>query len=183
VAAFLDGLNDANIVHYAGHAETDFTSGGTVLVASDGLIKGGDVIGRAQLAPGAIVFLNGCHSGNVSSLPMNVALCGTMPDAWLAAGASSVVACDWTLPDDAGLILSQLFYDDIATGHSVSAALNSAVQTARSIGAEKVDAILRSVLGDEQLSMITRRGFSSSSAAARLHKLHVFSSLRAFSLA
>ncbi len=78
----------------------------------------------AQLhAPGALVVMSGCSSGQGEVLS-GAGLQG-LTHAWLAAGARGVVGTLWPVPDDSGEVFRD-FYRKLAEGHSPSAALQGA---------------------------------------------------------
>jgi CHAT domain-containing protein len=69
-------------------------------------------IGPAEIAAytltPSLVVLNGCHSAQGEALP-SVGLMG-LTRAWLGAGARSVLATRWDIPDDAGEDIMVDFY-------------------------------------------------------------------------
>ncbi|MBI5282350.1 MAG: CHAT domain-containing protein [Candidatus Solibacter usitatus] len=76
--------------------------------------------------PGSLVVLNGCGSG-LGTVQPGAGLMG-FTRAWLAAGARSVVASLWPVPDDDGEMF-RIFYQVYGSGQGVAKALKAA-QTA-----------------------------------------------------
>ena len=58
--------------------------------------------------PGGLVVLSGCASAAGASLP-GTGLLG-LTRAWLAAGASHVVASHWATPDDSGALFLSFYH-------------------------------------------------------------------------
>lgn len=82
----------------------------------------------AQLhAPGALVVLSGCSSGQGEVLS-GAGLQG-LTHAWLAAGARGVVGTLWPVPDDSGEVFRD-FYQELAEGRNPAAALQGAQSAA-----------------------------------------------------
>jgi CHAT domain-containing protein/Tfp pilus assembly protein PilF len=105
--------SNPSIIHFATHVVTapeDHSSG---LIALSLDRKGAmGFIGPAEIAAytltPSLVVLNGCHSAQGEALP-SAGLMG-LTRAWLGAGARSVLATRWDIPDDAGEDIMVDFY-------------------------------------------------------------------------
>jgi CHAT domain-containing protein/tetratricopeptide (TPR) repeat protein len=101
------------IVHFATHVVTasgQFGSGLIALSLDDrgaiGLMGPADI--AARRLGGALVVMNGCHSGQGEALPGSGPM--GLTRAWIAAGARAVVATRWDVPDDTAQSLMVSFY-------------------------------------------------------------------------
>lgn len=101
------------IVHFATHVITasgQFGSGLIALSLDDkgaiGLMGPKDI--AAHRIGGALVVLNGCHSGQGETLPGSGPM--GLTRAWIAAGARAVLATRWDVPDDTAQTLMVNFY-------------------------------------------------------------------------
>jgi CHAT domain-containing protein len=101
------------VVHFATHVVTasgQFGSGLIALSLDDrgaiGLMGPADIV--AHRLGGALVVMNGCHSGQGESLPGSGPM--GLTRAWIAAGARAVVATRWDVPDDTAQSLMVNFY-------------------------------------------------------------------------
>lgn len=101
------------VIHFATHVVTaagDFRSGlimlGLDADGSAGLLGPKDI--AARRTDGALIVMNGCHSGQGSALPAS-GLMG-LTRAWIGAGAAAVIATKWDVPDDAAQSLMVNFY-------------------------------------------------------------------------
>jgi CHAT domain-containing protein len=105
--------SNPSVIHFATHIVTapgDHSSG-LIALSLDG--KGAmGFIGPAEIAAytltPSLVVLNGCHSGQGDALP-GAGLMG-LTRAWIGAGARSVLATQWDIPDEAGARIMVEFY-------------------------------------------------------------------------
>jgi CHAT domain-containing protein len=98
------------VVHFATHVVSSERQRGLIALS---LLPSGDVelfspleIAHQRLAP-HLVVLSGCSSAQGETLP-GVGLMG-LTRAWLAAGASTVVATRWPTPDDSGELFLRFY--------------------------------------------------------------------------
>jgi len=101
------------VIHFAAHVVTapgDHASGLIALsldpMGAMGLMGPTEIVAHPVSA--ALVVLNGCHSGQGDALP-GAGLMG-LTRAWIGAGARSVLATGWDIPDEAGKNLMVEFY-------------------------------------------------------------------------
>jgi CHAT domain-containing protein len=101
------------VIHFATHiiaGPGDYSSGLIALSLDQqgamGLIGPVEIV--AQTLTPSLVVLNGCHSGQGEALP-GTGLTG-LTRAWMAAGARSVLATRWDIPDEAGAAMMVEFY-------------------------------------------------------------------------
>jgi CHAT domain-containing protein len=105
--------SNPSVIHFATHVVSgpgDYSSG-LIALSLDGSGAMG-LLGPAEIvahpiAP-SLVVLNGCHSGQGEALP-GTGLMG-LTRAWIGAGARSVVATRWDIPDEAGAAMMVEFY-------------------------------------------------------------------------
>jgi tetratricopeptide (TPR) repeat protein len=94
---------EATLIHIAAH--TVATETGAALRLSDGLLEAGTVLDHG-VAAGAIVLLT-CSSAPITSRDELAPLAS----AFLAAGAHTVVASRWAVPDDIARAFARMFYE------------------------------------------------------------------------
>lgn len=101
------------IIHFATHVVTapgDFRSGLIALSLNPagemGLLGPKEIVARPVTA--RLVVMDGCHSAQAESLP-SAGLMG-LTRAWIGAGAMSVLATQWDIPDDSAQALMTEFY-------------------------------------------------------------------------
>lgn len=104
---------DATLIHIAAH--TVPTDTGAALQLSDGLLDAGTVLDHG-VAVGAIVLLT-CSSAPITSRDELSALAS----AFVAAGAHTVVASRWSVPDGTALSFARTFYQENGITHPVAA--------------------------------------------------------------
>lgn len=116
--ASVDGVRAAlqsrpAIVHFATHVVRDSAGDASGLIAlsldpsgSMGLMGPLEIMSHPVTA--RLVVLNGCHSAQGRTLP-GTGLMG-LTRAWIAAGARSVVATRWDVPDDTAAAVMTRFY-------------------------------------------------------------------------
>jgi CHAT domain-containing protein len=105
--------SNPSVIHFATHIVTapgDHSSGLIALSLDKTGAMG--LIGPAEIAAYALtpslVVLNGCHSAQGAALP-GAGLMG-LTRAWIGAGARSVLATRWDIPDEAGATIMVEFY-------------------------------------------------------------------------
>jgi CHAT domain-containing protein/tetratricopeptide (TPR) repeat protein len=105
--------SNPSVIHFATHVLTApgaYSSGLIALSLDQSGAMG--FIGPAEIAAytlsPALVVLNGCHSGQGEALP-GAGLMG-LTRAWIGAGARSVLATRWDIPDEAGARMMVEFY-------------------------------------------------------------------------
>jgi CHAT domain-containing protein/tetratricopeptide (TPR) repeat protein len=105
--------SNPSVIHFATHVVTGpgYYSSGLIALSLD---RSGamELLGPAEIvahpiAPGLVV-LNGCHSGQGEALP-GTGLMG-LTRAWIGAGARSVIATRWDIPDELGAAIMVEFY-------------------------------------------------------------------------
>jgi CHAT domain-containing protein/tetratricopeptide (TPR) repeat protein len=105
--------SNPSVIHFATHVITapGSYSSGLIALGLDsngamGLMGPAEIVAR-PVTPGLVV-LNGCHSGQGEALP-GTGLMG-LTRAWIGAGARSVLATRWDVPDEAGSTIMVAFY-------------------------------------------------------------------------
>jgi CHAT domain-containing protein/tetratricopeptide (TPR) repeat protein len=105
--------SNPSVIHFATHVITapGSYSSGLIALGLDrngamGLMGPAEIVAR-PLTP-RLVVMNGCHSGQGVALP-GTGLMG-LTRAWLAAGARSVLATRWDVPDEVGSTMMVAFY-------------------------------------------------------------------------
>ena len=110
--------SNPSVIHFATHVVTGpgYYSSGLIALSLD---RSGamELLGPAEIvahpiAPGLVV-LNGCHSGQGEALP-GTGLMG-LTRAWIGAGARSVIATRWDIPDELGAAIMVEFYQALRT--------------------------------------------------------------------
>ena len=107
--ALQDALADRDVIHVATHGDmfthTPQLSG---VELRPGRILTIGAIERFTLKPGCLVFLNACQSSRVA-IRSRIEF-SSIANAFLAAGASTVIATFWEAEDTSAALLSNLFY-------------------------------------------------------------------------
>ncbi len=111
-AAVLDA-GEATLIHIAAH--TVATDTGPALRLSDGLLDAGTVLDHG-VAAGAIVLLT-CSSAPITSRDELAPL----SSAFIAAGAHTVIASRWAVPDDVARSFARMFYEANGVANPVAA--------------------------------------------------------------
>lgn len=125
-----------SVIHFATHIVASKADPGQALVALSLKPDGASsLISRDSIAAlrtnAALVVMSGCSSGLGPALP-GAGLMG-LTRAWLEAGAHSVAASLWPVPDDTGELLSTFYRALLDTNTSASTALQTAqVESLRS---------------------------------------------------
>jgi CHAT domain-containing protein len=127
VKAIADGLPNAQLFHFAGHALASASHSGLLL--SDSFLRAGDLrkipISRLQLA-----VLSACETQDYSA--------GDSGDSdglvrvFLAAGVPNVVASRWNVDSSATRQFMELFYQNLLDGRSVADSIRKAQVSLRS---------------------------------------------------
>jgi hypothetical protein len=147
-SAVRDAAQRHSIVHLACHG--DWGDGvsrlGCIYLAEaadgseSGVVTAADVASTYRLMPGCLVVLAACETGEINVAHHDDA--NALVQAFMIAGASSVVATRWAVRDRATSVLMNAFYARIAAGEPIAAALASTVRDARSgsLGVEVTEA-------------------------------------------
>lgn len=105
--------SNPSIIHFATHVVTGPGEYGSGLIALSldrsgaiGFMGPSEIVAHPLTA--SLVVLNGCHSGQGKALP-GTGLTG-LTRAWIGAGARSVLATRWDIPDQAGATIMVEFY-------------------------------------------------------------------------
>jgi CHAT domain-containing protein len=105
--------SNPSVIHFATHvvASPEDHSSGLIALSLDrsgamGLMGPTEIVAHSVSA--SLVVLNGCHSGQGDELP-GAGLMG-LTRAWIGAGARSVLATRWDIPDEAGKTVMVEFY-------------------------------------------------------------------------
>lgn len=106
VGACIDGIPDADILHFAVHGKWDQSGAQDGLVLVDGTLYPDQVEGGKLLAR-PLVFLNACQVGQGSEVLGDYA---GMAAAFLRIGASAVVAPLWSIDDATARSIAVSFY-------------------------------------------------------------------------
>ena len=120
-SSVLDAIREADIVHYAGHTNSDTEAG--LLLRADrerpGILYGAEVA-ATTLRAAPLVVLAGCRTLRGGSRRQDVD--SSLARAFLLAGARSVVATIWNIDDGPASELFARFHEENAsTGDSVAA--------------------------------------------------------------
>jgi tetratricopeptide (TPR) repeat protein len=107
------GADNTTVIHIAAH--TVATETGAALQLSDGLLDAGTVLDRG-VAAGAIVLLT-CSSAPITSRDELAPLAS----AFIAAGAHTVVASRWAVPDSIARSFAGMFYEANGVADPVAA--------------------------------------------------------------
>ncbi len=153
-------LGAFGIVHVAAHARADttFPDRSAVFLApggedEDGWLQPGEIAGLDLR--GRLIVLSACDSAEGSLLSGEGPL--SLARAFFAAGARGVVATRWPLRDDDAAFMMTHFYEALAAGHGVAAALRRARHDAIDAGLPAAAWAGVAVLGDGLHQPITRR--------------------------
>lgn len=117
VASVLGAIRDADVVHYAGHTNSDTEAG--LLLRAENIVYGAD-IARTPLRAAPLVVLAGCRTLRGGSRREDLAT--SLARAFLLAGARSVVGTAWDVDDEpASAFFTQFHQSLAANGDSVAA--------------------------------------------------------------
>ena len=139
--ALQDALADRDVIHVATHAAmfTDTPELSGIELRHDRMLTLG-TIERLTLKPGCLVFLNACESSRVA-IRSRIEF-SSIANAFLSAGASTVIATFWAAEDTSAALLSDLFYRrllDQRRGRLDS--LNAAIRDLRDIDLDSLSAV------------------------------------------
>jgi CHAT domain-containing protein len=128
VPAVAARVQNADLIHFACHADVDGSDANArLLLAPAPLAKDSGVLSEARiltdlrLKPGCHVNLAACRSAVATGEGEYYAR--GLVTAFLVAGASSVLAALWPLPDAPAAVFQAAYYDQIARGESPVMAL------------------------------------------------------------
>jgi hypothetical protein len=125
----LRALKDYDLVHFAGHADYDpLDPGGAGWHLGDGKLTAEAIAGLGTARPmPALVFSNACQTGAMGPWgPGRQGRVLGLAGAFLLAGSRHYVGTQWELVDGIGAQVAAHFYDALARGANVGAALRSA---------------------------------------------------------
>ena len=121
--AVLDGIADADVLHYSGHAyfqgSGDAESG---LCLADGELTLGSL--REQPLPVRVAFVNACESARMRGPGRGSA--AAFAEAVLRSGTEAYVGTFWQVQDDAAADFAASVYAQLVEGHSLSSAITNA---------------------------------------------------------
>jgi CHAT domain-containing protein len=123
--AFLLNLPDSDFVHVATHAVTRASGIAGLVLAADGSDDGTldtREIAMLRLPRRPVVVLAGCRTAFAGSVGNDLA---RLSDAFLAAGATSVIASLWPVDDAATLNFSVRLHEEIRRGRTPAIALRN----------------------------------------------------------
>ena len=118
VASVLEAIRDADVVHYAGHTNSDTEAG--LLLSAGNIVYGADITG-SELRGAPLVVLAGCRTLRGGSRREDLAT--SLARAFLLAGARSVVGTSWDVDDDAAAEFFTQFHQSNAENGDAVAAL------------------------------------------------------------
>lgn len=131
VAQFSDSAGRSALVHYAGHADSDFREAyGALLLSPSGQdrgILGSSEIARLALPHHPLIVLAAC--GTARGEAVHIAGMSSLARAFLDAGARAVIGTLWEIDDDAAGPLFLRIHERLRDGSSPSRAVREA-QTA-----------------------------------------------------
>ncbi len=127
-AAVEQGLRQAEIFHFAGHAQELAGEVRLVLAGHGPGMLGAQQIGRAGLPQCRLAVLAACSTAPGAAAAMNAT---TLVRALLRAGVANVAASLWAVDSESTAQLGQAFYSALLAGKSPARALQMAEVTAR----------------------------------------------------
>jgi hypothetical protein len=118
--------HDYHVIHYMGHGDFDSGAGGLLMMEhNDGsahLIGGDTFAAWLQDDPVRLVFLNACNTGTTGQQNGLHPFAG-VASALIRNGLPAVVAMQFPISDGAAIIFAETFYQRIAQGFPVDAAV------------------------------------------------------------
>ncbi len=123
----LSEIRQASLFHFAGHAETGRTGG--ELLMRDGALSASK-LRNSTLSKSPLVVLSACSTGVTAGDPSRDP--NGLVRAFLAAGASQVVATQWDVDSQASFTFSRNFYTFLRKSPDVALAVSDARKTIRS---------------------------------------------------
>lgn len=134
------GLRVSALVHYAGHADSDFCeSYGALLLAPEGRDSGifrSSEIAQLALTNRPLVVLAGCGTARGDSV--HIGGLSSLARAFLDAGARAVVGTLWEVDDDVTAPLFLRFHESLRSGMSPARALRDAQRLMLHSGDERL---------------------------------------------
>jgi hypothetical protein len=122
-----DGREGASLLHLATHGRAALRPLDSVLEASDGLLRVGDILAQARRrdphAPGGLVICDACLTDTTHAQPDESL---TLATAFLTAGATAVIGTRWPTDDDAAAALAYRLHHALAQGQPPANALRLA---------------------------------------------------------
>ncbi|MEA2465756.1 MAG: hypothetical protein QOJ98_3503, partial [Acidobacteriota bacterium] len=126
--AFLERARGSDLIHFAGHANSDATaSHGALLFAeagNDSGILGSTEVAQLRLERSPLVVLAAC--GTLRGNALHVAGMSSLSRAFLIAGARGVVGTLWEVDDDVSAALFRRFHAHLRAGMPPAEALRAA---------------------------------------------------------
>lgn len=123
-SAVLTALPTASLIHLACHGKSDDRNPfNSLIVLADGDVTMGEVL-SIQLRPGCLVVLSACQTAVREPSVPNEAM--SLAIGFLAAGAATVVASLWPVPDYSTAALMGVFHEALRGGQSPAHALGAA---------------------------------------------------------
>jgi CHAT domain-containing protein len=138
--ALLEALASRDVIHVATHAalftHTPELSG---IELRQGRMLTLSAIERFTLKPGCLVFLNACESSRVA-IRSRIEF-SSIANAFLSAGAATVIATFWEAEDTSAALLSDLFYRGLlAQRRGPLESLNAAIRALQDIDLDELSA-------------------------------------------
>ncbi len=122
-AALLSQAPKARILHIASHSSLDQATGSASIALADGAFPLSQIYGLS-LPPGTMVVLSSCESALGESPPGREVT--SLASAFNIAGASTVIASQWPVDDEATRRLFEIMYRRLKAGDSRGQALRQA---------------------------------------------------------
>jgi CHAT domain-containing protein len=122
----LSEIRQASLFHFAGHAETGMTGG--ELLLRDGELSASR-LRNITLSKSPLVVLSACSTGVTAGDPSRDP--NGLVRAFLAAGASQVIATQWDVDSQASFTFSKKFYSSLRKSTDVASAVSEAQRAIR----------------------------------------------------
>lgn len=124
---FLAAAGEADLLHFSGHSRHDPYDArmAALILANGGLLRTDRIAAEARMTAGSLVVLASCEAGASDFAERGDEATG-LATAWLAAGASGVVAPLWMVSDLATTIVMIRYYRHILSGAAPGEALSRA---------------------------------------------------------
>ncbi|HXA84115.1 MAG TPA: CHAT domain-containing protein [Candidatus Dormibacteraeota bacterium] len=123
----LSEIRQSSLFHFAGHAETGRTGG--ELLLRDGALSA-SMLHNSTLSKSPLVVLSACSTGVAAGDPSRDP--NGLVRAFLAAGATQVVATQWDVDSQASFTFSKNFYASLRKSPDVATAVSQARRATRS---------------------------------------------------
>jgi CHAT domain-containing protein len=124
--AIADGLPNAQLFHFAGHALTSANQSGLLL--SDSFLSAGN-LRKIPLSKLRLAVLSACETQDYSTVEGGDG--DGLVRVFLAAGVPNVVASRWNVDSSATRQFMELFYQNLLAGHSVADSIRQAQASLR----------------------------------------------------